>query len=110
LKCAFWQSLLQYDTLWHLRHCLRDSGDLEHCAHVGVAGAEDEEDASGDVGSVVLLLVGAEADDDGSDAMVAEYGGGNVRKIWEVVLWAAHVVMLAGGCAGLSKRLFTGER
>jgi hypothetical protein len=73
LKCAFWQSLLQYDTLWHLRHCFSDSGDLEHCAHVGVDGVEDEdEEASGCVVSV-LSLDGADADADDWDAMVAEY-------------------------------------
>jgi hypothetical protein len=29
---------------------------------------------------------------------------------WEMVLWIAHVVMLAERCAGSSKRLFAGER
>jgi hypothetical protein len=74
LKCAFWQSLLQYDTLWHLRHCFRDSGDLEHCAHVGVAGVDEEDEAC--VVSVVLFVAAeADADDEDSSAMAADYAG-----------------------------------
>jgi hypothetical protein len=49
-------------------------GDAEHCAHVGVGGAVDEEDeASGDVVSVLLVLIGGED----SSAMVTESKGGD---------------------------------
>jgi hypothetical protein len=48
LKYAFWQSLLQYVTLWHFVHCFGESGVLLHAAHVGVCGCvDDEAEASG---------------------------------------------------------------
>jgi hypothetical protein len=55
LKCAFWQSLSQYDTLWHLRHCFRVLGDLPHWAHCGVGGAVDDEASE-------VVLVGSEVE------------------------------------------------
>jgi hypothetical protein len=75
LKCAFWQSLLQYDTLWHLRHCFRDSGDLEHCAHFGAAGVDDEEDEACVVSVVLFVAAEADADAEDSSAMAAQYAG-----------------------------------
>jgi hypothetical protein len=85
---------LQYDTLWHLMHSFSVSGDLEHWAHVGVgADVEDEDEASGD--AVDGLFVEAEAED--SSAMTADYRVGRcIGKVLEVVLWIAHVAMLAG--------------
>jgi hypothetical protein len=40
-------------TLWHLRHCFGDSGDLAQWAHVGVDDDEDDEVA-------VVVFVGLE--------------------------------------------------
>jgi hypothetical protein len=39
LKCAFWQSLLQYATLWHLVQSFNDCSALPHCAHAAVCDA-----------------------------------------------------------------------
>jgi hypothetical protein len=49
--------LLQYETLWHFRHCFSESGDLVQWAHVGVGGAavaDEEDDASGGDDGVVV--------------------------------------------------------
>ena len=58
LKCAFWQSLLQYVVLWHFVHCFGDSGDLPHCAHVVCCGegwaAEEDEAVDGSGWRVAL--------------------------------------------------------
>ena len=56
--------------MWHFRHCFRESGDLEQCAHVGVDGDVDEDDeGSGDVVAFGDVVVGASACE--GSAMVA---------------------------------------
>jgi hypothetical protein len=67
LKCAFWQSLEQYVTLWHLRHCFGLSGDLAQWAHVGV---DDDED-DGSVVSAVFVVSAVALEESARSAMIA---------------------------------------
>lgn len=45
-------------TLWHLRHCLGDSGDLAQWAHFGVD-EEDEDEGCVEVSVGFVVLVSA---------------------------------------------------
>jgi hypothetical protein len=75
-----------------------------------VAGVDEEEDEACVVSVVLFGAAEADADAGDSSAMAARYAGGGLDEVREAVLWIAHVVMLAGRCAGSSKRLFADER
>jgi hypothetical protein len=48
---------------------------LEHCAHFGVAGVDDEEDEACVVSVVLFVAAEADADAEDSSAMASQYAG-----------------------------------
>jgi hypothetical protein len=81
LKCAFWHSLSQYVTLWHLRQSLGALGVLAHCAHWAVGDVDVDDDEGSAIGSSEAEEVVAVSTLGGSDG--SAMASGTVLNLWE---------------------------